>query len=251
MRRAHFILLGLLTIALAAPAFAEGSYIFEFSTGTGLPVGWWGERWGMIQSGEINLKYDFDEGTGFFLLTGLDKTYFSKMSADEIANESRFRDVHQTFKPYTHITKAKQDGSFKQLPIGFGFYQEQEIAGYRAWGSAGMVVYLWRVERGQEFEEFVAPPGQDTSRHADNWWDEQSGSNVGFQFALGALYPLKKDLNLDLSVTYNLVSISKDNAALVYWGNPTRDRNWRPEVKSTTKTGVNYLMVRLGIRFGK
>jgi len=250
MRRQHIILIGLLTVALTAPQFALAKTSLGISAGTGFPLGWWGERWGMFQASEISLRYEFAPETGLLLLAGLDKTYLSKMSAEEVANESRFRDVHQTYLPYTQIKKANQDGSFKQLPIGFGFYRELEISGLWTYGSLAMVVHLWRFERGQQFEEVVTPPTQDTLRHNDTWWDEQTGSNVGFQFGAGILYPVVEDkLLLDLSMVYHLVSLSPNYAAVAYWGQPARVRDWRPEEKAKTKNSVSFLLIRLGVRF--
>jgi hypothetical protein len=257
MRRAIFYLLGALTVTFlaASSAFAARAAVSRtslgFVAGGGLPTGWWGERWGPFECGEINLRYEFSSGTGVLFLVGLDKTYFIDMSKSEVAQDSKFRDLRQDFAPYAKINQAVQDGSFKQLPVGFGFYREQMIAGYRAYGSAAFAVHLWRFERGQRFTETVTPPGSDTLRFEDNWWDEQDGSNVGLQFAAGVLYPLKTNLQLDFSIAYHLVSLTKDNAALAYWGKPMRVRNFRPEVKATTKTSANFLLVRLGVRFGK
>lgn len=249
MRRAQLIYTCLLILALTSPSLGEGTSV-GFSVGGGLPTGWWADRWGLFSSGEIDLRYRFAENTGFFLATGLDKTYLTDLSSEEIAQESRFRDVHNSYKPYTKIEQAVQDGSFKQLPISYGFFQEMDIAGYRAYGSLGMVVHLWRFERGQRFRETVTPPTGDTLVHIDNWWDVQDGSNVGFQLGGGLLYPLKKNLLLDVSAIYHFVGIDKKYAAIAYWGYPARARDWRPEVKETAETGVNYLVLRLGVRFG-
>jgi len=252
MRRQHIILIGLLTVALMAPQFAHAKSSLGFSVGTGVPLGWWGERWGMFQASEINLRYEFAPETGFMLLAGLDKTYFSKMSAEEVKKESRFRDGDPIYLPYTKITTANQDGSFKQLPVGFGFYRELEISGYQTYASLAMVVHLWRFERGQQFAEVVTPPTDDTLRHTDNWWTEQDGSNVGFQLGAGFLYPLDdaKKYTLDVSVVYHLVSLSANYAAVAYHGQPARARDWRPEERDKVKNSVNFILLRAGIRLG-
>ncbi len=251
MRRTNYLVIVLLAIVILLPSVGVGANRTSvgLSVGTGFPVGWWGERWGPFQSSEINLHYEFGEGTGFMIFTGLSKSYLASMSSRKVMQESRNHDQHSEFDPYATITRAYQGGSFKQLPVGFGFYQEMDLAGFRAYGSAAFAIYLWKFERSQVFEETVMPPSHDTLYYRDNWWDEQDGSNVGLQFGAGVIYPLQTGVLLDLSLAYHFVSLSSDNAAIAYWGKPAR--TWDSNQKASAKTNADFLLVNLGVRFGK
>jgi opacity protein-like surface antigen len=214
-----------------------------------LPVGWWGERWGFFQASEVCIRQEFQRNTGIQFIFGLNKTYYADRSKSEIQSDSRVNDIPDAYKPYTTVTSAEQGGSFKQIPIGFGFYQEGMISGFRTYGSLGMIVDLWKFDRNQIFEAIVIPPPfQDTLEHQDNWSDVQDGSNIGLQFAAGVIYPLSRGTALDLSLAYHYVGLSKDNSAIAYYGKPAR--TWTADQKSTAKNHMDFIALRLGVRFG-
>lgn len=249
MRRA-LLLLGFAAILATVPVSspAAGRTSLAVAVGGGLPVGWWSERWGLFQSGEINLRYEFSRGAGLLLFTGLSKTYFADLSPQDIIAESRYNDFLFPDSLRT-IIAAEQGGSFKQLPIGFGFYREGLLAGYRTYGSLAMVVHLWRFDRRQLFEyDRASPLGDSTIIVRDNWSDQQVGSNVGFQLAGGMLYPLRPGLFLDVSMAYHLAAISRNNSAIAYWGKPAR--TWPGARKESAKPRADFLLLRVGVRFG-
>ena len=249
MRRAILLLIGmgLLGPSLPSSSLAASPYSMAFVAGGGWPVGWWGGRWGAMQSGELNFRYEIERGFGFFLLTGLNKTYYTERGKEEIAAGSRYSDRQFADSLYT-ITKAEEGGSFKQLPVGTGFYGEALVGGLRAYGSAAFVVNLWKFERGQVFQQIVTPPSSDTIPHDDSWNDEQDGSNVGLQFTAGVLYPLRKGLHLEGSIAYHFTGISKDNSAIAFWGKPAR--TWSAEQKADAKNHADFIALRVGVRLG-
>ncbi len=250
MRRVLQFLIGitLLGAVFTAPAQAASPYSVAFVVGGGLPVGWWADRWGMMQSGEVNLRYQFQPGVGFFLFTGLNKTYYSERSEKDIAADTRVNDLPPQYYPYATITKAEEGGSFKQLPVGTGFYAEAPIGGLRSYGSAAFVVNLWKFERSQTFQEVITPPSSDTIYHNDSWMDVKDGSNVGLQLTAGVLYPLRKTLFIDASLAYHFTGISKDNSAIARWGKPAR--TWSAEQKAAAKNHADFIALRVGVRFG-
>ncbi len=250
MRRALGILIAICLLGVAVPSSTQAAnpYSIAFVAGGGLPVGWWGERWGLMHSGELTLRYRIDEMVGFFIFTGINKTYYVERSEKEIADDSRAGDSSPEYEPYTTVTEASEGGAFKQLPVGTGFYGETSISGIRTYGSAAFVVNLWKFERGQVFEERITPPASDTIFHSDSWSDEQDGSNVGLQFTAGMLYPLRKGLLLDASLAYHFTGISKDNMAVAYYGKPAR--TWSAEQKSSAKNHADFIALRVGVRFG-
>jgi len=221
--------------------------------GVGIPAGWWGDRWDYFQAGEINLRYEFAPGSGLLLLAGLGKNYYASMSSEEILADSRLGDIRDEF-PYTILT-ADQGGSFKQLPVGFGFYTERMLWRMRAYGSLAMVIYNWKFERSQELEvEVKTDNGQDSREYP--WWDEQDGTDLGAQFAIGVLYPLRKLFFLDLSLAYHLVDISQKYGAVAYWGQPARHQPGAPEDRASqlideAEGRVDFLQLRLGLRYGR
>lgn len=250
MRRALILLIviGFLGAATPTSTQAANPYSVAFVAGGGLPVGWWADRWGMMQSGELTIRYTFDQSVGFFILTGLNKTYYTERSQKEIAADSRVGDRPPAYDSYTTINEASEGGAFKQLPVGTGFFAETEIAGFRTYGSAAFVVNLWKFERGQVLEETITPPASDTIYHNDSWSDVQDGSNVGLQFTAGMLYPLRKGLLLDASLAYHFTGISKENSAYAYWGKPAR--TWSAEQRSKASNHADFIALRLGVRFG-
>ncbi|MBM3329737.1 MAG: hypothetical protein FJY67_09760 [Calditrichaeota bacterium] len=220
-------------------------------TGGGGPaIGWWGERWSPFTSGEVNLRYEFRRGTGILMLAGLSKTYLADLSNETIASESRIRDIRPEHQPYTTIINASQDGNFKQVPLGFGFYQEGLIGGLRAYGSGAFVVHLWKFERNQALTERVTPPQSDTLTYNDNWNDKQDGANAGLQLAGGVLYPIRRDLFIDASVAFHILAIDEKYAGIAYYGYPAR--SWTSERRSArgVEKGASFLILRAGVRWG-
>ncbi|MDP8228755.1 MAG: hypothetical protein P9M15_04815 [Candidatus Electryoneaceae bacterium] len=215
--------------------------------GTGLPTGWWAERWGLFQAGEVNVRYEFAPGTGILFFAGLGKTYLTSMSQEEVAIEARVYNQDE-FDGNRAINTAYQGGSFKQLPIGFGLYREGLIGSLRGYGSAAMVVHLWKVERSQGFQETIT--GLDLNYiHYDNWYDEQDGADVGAQFAVGVLYPLQRLLFLDISLAYHWVEISREHSAIAYWGQPAR--TWDGDRLEEAKGRADFVQLRIGFRYGR
>ena len=230
--------------------------------GFGPPVGWWADRWDMMQMGELNLRYelssdvfDMDLRGGVVLITGLGKTYFGTMSKEEVAAESRYSDVNPDFQDYTTIVTANQGGSFKQLPIGFGFYLEKMIGRVRPYGSLAMMVYNWRFERSQEFLQVIEIPDPDfpvLEHNDDDWRVERDGSDLGAQLTLGAVYSINRLIHIDLSAAYYLVNISKKYNSIAYWGQhaviPAGDPD--NDLVEDSKGSVDFMQIRLGLRIG-
>jgi len=223
--------------------------------GFGLPVGWWGDRWDAMQSGEFNFRYEFSPGAGIILITGLNKTYFTPLSKEEVASESRYRDIEPEFQPYTTIIKGSQGGSFKQLPVGVGFYMERMVWQIRPYGSVAMIVYNWRFERSQEFLQEIKVPDPDIppiDHNDDSWYLTRDGSDLGAQIVLGAVYSLTKLFHVDVSAAYHFVSISPKYGSIAYWGRPAVIPAGQPDndLVKDSKGTVNFLQLRVGLRVG-
>ncbi len=246
----RYIFLILLVLILSQPlAWGAVRTSVGLIGGVGVPVGWWSERWEPFPNGEMNLRYEFAPGTGLILIAGLGKSMFTTLSPEETAAESRFRDLRPEFEPYTDIVKSSQDGTFKQLPVGFGFYSEGIISGFRGYASAAMLINMWKFTRGQEFIEEVTIPDFETISHQDNWSDKQDGTDVGGQLAVGLLYPLRRLILLDVSLAYNFVFLSKKHAAIAYWGKPAR--TWDRERVDEAVGRADFVQLRLGFRYGR
>jgi len=219
--------------------------------GAGIPLGWWGDRWGFITAGEFNVRYELSPGAGLLVIGGLSKTYIKEMSKEEVASESR-RYLHPDFTQYSDITMASQDGSYQQIPIGFGMYYERMITPprLRGYGSVALVVHLWKTERNQRFTEIVKPntPNFSAVTHQDNWSDQLQGSDLGGQAVLGVTFQLTPALYLDASAAYHYVRIDPKNNAIAYWGQPAR--TWSEDRLSSAKGQADLLQLRFGIRFG-
>lgn len=217
--------------------------------GVSMPMGWWSDRWEPFVNGEINLRYELSQGTGLILITGLGKSYFTSLSAEEIESESRVNDISEEFKPYTTIITGTQDGSFKHLPVGFGFYTERLIQVFRVYGSFALMINLWKVERSQLYIVEVEAPNSSPFNHEDIWSDSQDGANIGAQIALGVVYQLKNQLLLDVSLGYSYMSLSQRHSALAYWGKPARTMDG-DELDEATGN-ANYIQLRVGFRYGR
>ncbi|MFH0765557.1 MAG: hypothetical protein V2A61_03965 [Calditrichota bacterium] len=223
-----------------------------FNTGIGVPVGWWSERWNPSANGEVNIRYEFSAGTGLLLTAGLAKSYYAERTPEQILRESTSRETEPEFAPYGTVTKAYQEGSFKQIPVGFGFYNESLFLGMRSYVSAAMSIYLWKLERSQELSYEIAVPNRTHNQHIyeDNWWDSQDGADVGGQLAIGLLKNIQGMLFVEASLTYQVVSLAKKHAALAYWGQPTR--TWSNDrINNDTYSAVNSFTFRVGIRYGR
>lgn len=247
---ATVLLIMLYAITGTNPAAAKGRTSLTMMGGMGLPVGWWGERWEPIESAELNLRIEMKPGAGFMIFTGLNKTYFKPLSKSQIAEESRYHDVYPKFEEYKTIISAYQGGSFKLLPIGFGFYFERMVASLRVYGSAAMTVYNWKFERTQQFHAEITPPGMPTVPQRDDWTTIQDGSDLGAQAALGAAYRIGRSLYLDLSAAYHFVNISSKLGSIAYWGYPARIPPGEPEndLVKNAKGAVDFIQFRLGLR---
>ncbi len=247
------ILLIAIILMLPVSSFGANRTSAALVGGYGLPLGWWGERWDPMQSGEINLRYEFSPGTGILLITGLNKAFFASLSPEEVASESRYHDVPPEFQPYTTIIEAHQGGWFKQLPIGFGFYTERLVWRLRAYGSVAMVIYNWKFERSQSFLQEVNAPDMPRIEHNnDNWIVEEDGSDLGAQLAIGALYKLTDMVYLGLSAAYHHVNISKKYGSIAYWGQPARIPAGEPanNLVEESRGSVDFLQFRIGLRVG-
>ena len=249
------VFLIILTFILGLPHVGIGAVRTSIGMvgGTGLPTGWWAERWDMFQTGEVNVRYEFAPGTGILFIAGLGKAYLTSMSQEEVADEARVYNQDE-FDGRRTITTAYQGGSFKQLPIGFGLYREGLIGRLRGYGSAAMVVHLWKVERSQGFQETIT--GLDANYiHHDNWDDKQDGADVGAQFTVGMLYPLQHLLFLDISIAYHWVEISREHSAIAYWGQPARtwdgDRLDEANRLDEAKGRADFMQFRIGFRYGR
>ncbi len=223
--------------------------------GYSLPVGWWGERWDPMQSGEINIRYEFSSGAGILIITGLNKAFFTPLNREEVAAESQYHDIYNEFKPYTTIFEASQGGYFKQLPIGFGLYYERLVWRLRTYGSIAMMVYNWKFERSQQFLGEVNPPDPTTPTiplDDDDWIVEEDGSDLGAQLAIGALYKLTNLIYLDFSAAYHFVNISQKYGSIAYWGQPAQipPGEATNDLVKDAKGAVNFLQFRIGLRVG-
>ncbi len=215
--------------------------------GAGLATGWWADRFGFSEAGELNLRYEFAPGTGILLLAGLSKAHLVDMSKQEVAAEARVHNLGE-FDDRRTITTAAQGGSFKQIPLGFGLYRESQVGVFRPYGSAAMSVFLWQFERSQTFFEQVESLG-DPIPHTDNWQDNKDGATLGAQFSAGALYQFRPLMLIDVSLAYHWVNIGTKNGALAYWGYPVN--TWDEDRINEGKGSVNYLQFRVGLRYGR
>lgn len=246
-----FLTIALAFLLLPIGAQAASKMNIGINGGAGLPLGWWGDRWGFITAGEFNVRYELSPGAGLLVLGGLSKSYIKEMSKEDVSKEAR-RYLHPDFTQYSKIELASQDGSYQQIPIGFGIYYEQMITPprLRGYGSVALVVHLWKTQRNQSFQETVAPTTQNFVPvvHLDNWSDHLQGSDLGGQAVLGVTFQLSRSLYLDASAAYHYVRIDPKNNAIAYWGQPAR--NWSEERLSETSGQADLLQLRFGIRFG-
>jgi len=247
------VLILLVLLIASTTVFGSGRTSVGFVGGMSLPVGWWGERWDPLQSGEFNLRYEFTPGFGLLLLVGLNKTYFTPLSANRIYQDSRYHDVQPEFDPYKTIITAKQGGSLKQLPVGFGFYHERMLWRFRAYGSLAMIVCNWKFSRSQEFEEVITPPGMsELPPNIDNWSIGNDGTNVGAQAAIGFVYKISGKFFLDVSTAYHMINITQKYGAAVYWGEPALIPAGDPQndLVKNAEGAVDFVQFRIGLRIG-
>lgn len=216
--------------------------------GGGTPIGWWAERWGPFINGEVNLRYELSRGTGFVLIAGLSKSYLENLPVSDFNEQTQVGDIPPEFQPYTEVVTAKQGGAFKQIPVGFGFYQEGLVSGFRAYGSVAALVHLWKFDRSQSYTVKVALPLITANQISDNWTDSQDGANIGGQISVGILQPLRSMMFLDISAAYHILSLSKRHAALAYWGKPARTDE---ELLGRTEQRADFVQLRVGLRFGR
>jgi hypothetical protein len=248
-----FLTFCLVIITLPVQSQATNRTSVGLVGGFGLPVGWWGDRWDAIQSGELNFRYEFSPGVGILLITGLNKTYFTPLSKEEVAAESHYSDVMLEYKPYTTIVKGSQGGSLKQLPVGVGVYMERMVWRVRPYGSLAMIVYNWRFERSQEFLGEISPPDMPVIDLNDDSWNlSRDGSDLGAQIVLGTVYDLTKLFHVDVSAAYHFVSISPKYGSIAYWGQPAVIPAGQPDndLVKDSKGTVNFLQFRIGLRVG-
>lgn len=242
----------LISLIFALPLASRGDVRTSVGLvgGIGLPIGWWGERWDVFQSGELHLRYEFARGTGILLHAGLGKAYFTSMTPEEVAADSRAWDTDPRFNP--KIIEAYQGGSFKQIPLGFGFYNERLLLSSRAirgYGSMSMVVYLWKFERSQAYYQESPGLKGEIIPFPDPWWGDQDGSDLGAQLTLGVLIPIRKLIFLDVSAAYHYLNIGRDHGAVAYWGEPAR--TWDDDRLDEAKGRADFLQLRVGIHYGK
>lgn len=215
--------------------------------GAGHSTGWWADRFGFSEAGEINIRYEFAPGTGILMLAGLSKAQLVEMSKQDVAAEARVHNLGE-FDDRRTILTASQGGSFKHIPLGFGLYRESQIGAFRPYGSAAMSVFLWQFDRSQTFYEEVESLG-DPIPHTDNWKDDQDGATLGAQFAFGTLYQIRRMMFIDMSLAFHWLNIGTKNGALAYWGYPVR--SWNEDRINEGKGSVNYLQFRIGLRYGR
>ena len=232
---------------------APGKINVGITSGVGLPVGWWGDRWDPAISNEISLRYQISPGNGVLIFTGIGKSYFTDLSEDEIVGTSSLQNLPEEFLPYANVTYSSQSGSYRQVPIGFGLYSERLISTIntrqlRGNGSFSMVIQMWNTARAQDLVRELNAPNMPQIIHTDEWSDKAEGSDVGFQLALGISYQLQKYIFLDVSAAYSYVDIGKDNGSVVYWGQPARV--WDEDKKTDADGRTDYLQIRAGLRFG-
>ncbi len=239
----------ILTIFLLLPSVSNANQApvrtsIGLVVGAGIPTGWWADRWGFSDAGEINLRYEFAPGTGILLSAGLSKAFLADISKAEVAAEAQW---HQIDGFNYDIITAKQSGSFKSLPVGFGLYRESQAGRFRPYGSASMMVFLWKFDRSQTF--LADNLDGDTSPIIDNWHDDQDGANLGAQFTAGTLYQIKPMVLLDASIAFHWLNIGTEHGALAYWGYPVR--TWDDDRINEGKGSANYLQFRIGLRYGR
>ncbi len=245
------IVLGLSAqVASSAPKKKKSRTSIGFIGGVGEPVGWWGDRWDMPIVSEINYRQEFSPGAGLLLFAGLNKTHVAKLSDDEIISESRLGEVKPEFKPYTNITYISQSGSYKENPIGIGFYFERMVTQrrLRGYGTAALVVHIWKLTRSQSLTRVTTRPGFPEILAEDNWSANDDGSDLGAQVALGLSYQMRQFMFFDASVAYNFSNVGKHNGAVLYWGQPGRTRTGG--VYDESEGSTDLLEVRFGFRFG-
>jgi len=245
-----------LLLICSTQSFGAGNTSVGINGSLGLPLGWWGERWNPSLNSDINLRFEFQPGTGILLFTGLGKSYFTELSAPEIVDESNLDELGDAFSQYTTIIEANQTGSFTQIPIGCGFFMERLIrlspngssGQIRGYGTIAMSVYLWSAERAQNLTYETNAPRKQPLEFTQNWSDKIDGSDLGAQIGLGLLYQLNKSLFLDLSVVYNYLEVGKSNNAVIYYGKPARTWDERSEKESNSRT--DFLQFRIGFKYG-
>jgi len=255
----YFLFFVILTIASSSnSALGAVRTSIGVNGGLGLPIGWWSERWDPLLISEINLKYEFTPGTGILLLAGLGKAYFGDLSDSAILSESSLSNLPPEFEPYAKINYSSQSGSFRQIPVGFGFYTERLIRDFgstenphqlRGYGSAAMIVHLWQFERNQNLTREVAVPDKPVLPYEDVWSDDAEGSNVGVQVAIGLLYQLRDFLYVDISAAYHFVDIGQRNGAVAYYGQPARIRS--DQYIESAEGRADIIQLRVGIRYGR
>jgi hypothetical protein len=245
MRRWSNLLI-ILTIFLLLPSVSDAVVRTSIGVvgGAGIPTGWWADRWGLSDAGEINLRYEISPGMGILLSAGLSKAYLAELSVAEVAKEAQWQPMDDF--NYT-ITTAKQGGSFKSLPVGFGLYRESQVGTFRPYGSASMMVFLWKFDRSQVFH--ANNIDGDTSPVRDNWYDTQDGANLGAQFVAGTLYQIRPMMLLDASLAFHWLNIGTEHGSLAYWGYPVR--TWDDDRINEGKGSTNYLQFRIGLRYGR
>ncbi len=246
------IIISLSMFIIVSPLEGAGRTSIGFTGGLGIPLGWWGERWDPLQSGELNLKYEFAPGSGLLLLIGLNKTYYKSMSDEDILAESRYSDIKPEFLPYRTIVYASQSGSFKQIPLGFGFYHERMAAMVRVYGSVAIVVNNWKIVRDQRLKIKIEAPDMPIEWHRDDWINSQNGADLGLQVAVGGMYKVFESIYLDVSVAFHWININQKNGAFAYYGYNARIQpgDTESELVSNAKATVNFIQLRIGVRVG-
>lgn len=222
-----------------------------FSVGGGLPVGWWSDRWGMFQTAELNLRYEFSRGQGLLLFVNLAKADLADLSKSTIIEESQFADQPPEVKPYYTFTDVKQGGTFRQLPLGIGYYREFPYNNLMFYGSAAFAVHLWKLHRTQTLQATGERGGVPLTPYSDDWEDSQDGAETGWRIAGGLTYPIKENLALDCNLAWHITSLSNDNGALAYWGFPVRGNTIRAEErKAKAEKNANFILLQVGVRYG-
>jgi len=236
-------------VASSAPKKKISRSSIGIMGGIGAPIGWWGDRWDMSIVNEINFRHEFSRGKGLLLFAGFNKAQVAKISDAEIEAESRLGEVQPEFQPYTHLSNVSQAGSYKENPIGIGFYYERMATRrLRGYGTAALVVHIWKVSRTQSLTRVTNTPNLPEISADDNWSVEDDGSDLGAQVAFGLTYKLRKLLYLDGSVAYNFSNIGKHNGAVLYWGQPGISRIGG--VYDNSEGSTDLLQLRIGVRFG-
>ena len=237
-------------MSVAAPKKIKARSSFGFIGGIGQPAGWWGDRWDMPIVSEINFHYEFARGAGLLLFAGISTAQFTDLSDEEIVSESNLGDIPPEFKPYTTLTHVSQSGTYKENPLGIGFYYERMITPrrLRGYGTAALVVHIWKVTRGQRLERESQVSDMPEIPNVDNWSTTDNGSDLGAQAALGISYQMRRFMFFDASLAYNFSNIGKHNGAVLYWGLPGRTKSGGVYDRSEGSTDL--IQLRLGLRFG-